>query len=731
MRKIFILFLIIIVITGCGREKPKEQAEQTKTEVKKENVISNSTITELSSEWPMFMRDISYSGNSPDKILHPPLSVAWKFKTGGPISSSPIIANNTIYIGSENNILYALDAAKWGVKWKFKASGRIIVAPTFDEGKIFFSSTDSKIYALDASNGSKIWDYQVEGWINSPMVVYRQRLYAGSYRNKIHIINSNNGDGISVERSSVKIGGTTYICSQGEFYPAEPRYEANKWRKLIPPSESWPVKANGFVYIGARDNKLRAFSQEREVKIWDYETDGWVDSAPAVANGMLYIGSRDGYVYAFANEASVKNQVLDDKDKGVITQDEARVYSTLEDNANIKVQLNEGRELKILEKRDNNWYKILLPNDDTGWMSSTDFIPIIWSEDLQLNHALVRNLSILNLPEKAEKPSWSPDGSSIAYFDNIQSQSIYWKARSVWVTSGKDGDPKWIADGAFFNPRLSWSGNGNWLTIENLAYNERQIWMVRSNATGLRKVSNGEAPSMSPKGDKIAFIRRNSSRTAVWIHQLFDEREFKIAEFPIMGQDSYAAYGYIADMDLPEWSPNGYFLAVGLDGYHYTDNYARIAVINISTGEVVREIAVRAKRIRNIEWSPNGHNIAYVSHIHTDKNINRRLDKHVNMADFDQPGSEMVFEHSEGISWSPNGKYLAFIAENDCMGLRKKVWLLNPENWQKVQLTATKEDITRTNWLGDNRIALMSSPKSSKNGPKTRGWILSIWNLMH
>ena len=738
----YIILCLLLVVAACGEERPTRRAGDTSAPIEKpveqdslESVESRSPRRDVSSlkssrrgdlysTWPMFMHDISYLGISEDKTLQPPLTLAWKFKTGGPVNSSPVVEDETVYIGSDDQMMYALHARKWGVKWDFEAGDRIIGAPTVHNGTVYFSARDNKVYALDAATGSKRWEFQADGWINSPVVAFRGKIYFGCYDDKIYVLSAHTGSRDSLKFSSTKIGKFDYISSQGEFYPLGGRSQASKWRKNIPPSESWPATANGVVYIGSRDSKIRAFDRTTRREIWSFQADGWVDSSPAIANGMLYFASHDGYVYAFGNAADPPAQEENVGKEGVVTHDRASVYSQLSDTADIMAYLNEGKLLPIADKQ-KNWYKVKLPDDRAGWMSSVDFIPIRWSEDLQVNDALVKGVKRLKLPQKAEKPSWSPDGSTVVFFNNMAPQSLYWRARSVWLKSGNAGDPTWVADGSFVNSRISWASDGRWFVFENLAPKERQVWMVRSNATGLRRIAEGEAPAISPQGDKVASIRRGKTSTTIWLRRLDDGSEKKLAEIPIRGRESYASYGYIADLDLPAWSPDGSRLAVGINGYHYPDNYSRVAVISASGG-LIKEIAIRAAQMRDIAWSPDGRRIGYVTQEHTDRQFSSRLDKKVHLTDVQGQGREEVFEHSESVAWSPDGKYMAFTEENDCMGMRKKVWLLNLETWQRIQLLASRENINRVFWFTDGRIALLASVDPSNTVSRAYGWVLSV-----
>jgi eukaryotic-like serine/threonine-protein kinase len=89
--------------------------------------------------------------------------VKWKFHTNGIVISSPVLFGNTLYVGSADHFLYALDSATGAEKWKFETGSNIVSSPAVTDGTVFVLSYDSNCYALDATTGKVKWKFQTAG----------------------------------------------------------------------------------------------------------------------------------------------------------------------------------------------------------------------------------------------------------------------------------------------------------------------------------------------------------------------------------------------------------------------------------------------------------------------------------------------------------------------------------------------------------------------------------------
>src|ERR1700751_438707 len=89
--------------------------------------------------------------------------VKWQFHTKAQVLSSPAVAGNTVYFGSNDHRLYAVDLESGAKKWEFKTDGRVASSPAVANGLVYFLSYDSNFYAVDAATGTLKWKFKTEG----------------------------------------------------------------------------------------------------------------------------------------------------------------------------------------------------------------------------------------------------------------------------------------------------------------------------------------------------------------------------------------------------------------------------------------------------------------------------------------------------------------------------------------------------------------------------------------
>ncbi len=244
------------------------------------------------------------------------VSLKWKYKTDGKIYSSPAICSDgTIYMGSADSYLYAINpdgSLKW---WYYETGGSILSSPAIgSDGTIYVGSVDSYLYAINP-DGSLKWKYKTDYYIYSSPAIGSDAIYVGS---GIYLY-AINPDGLLdweyktdyLISSSPAIGsdGTIYVGSVDSYLYAINPDGSLKWKYKTDgeiDSSSPAIDSDGTIYVGSRDSYLYAINPDGSLK-WRYETDYGILSSPAIgSDGTIYVGSYDYYLYAINPDGSLK-----------------------------------------------------------------------------------------------------------------------------------------------------------------------------------------------------------------------------------------------------------------------------------------------------------------------------------------------------------------------------------------------------------------------------------------
>ena len=264
--------------------------------------------------WPMFHHDLRHTGLSP---YNGPQTAdqKWNFTTGNLLSSPAIGVDGTIYVGSYDNKLYAINP-DGTEKWHFIIGSWIGTSPAIaSDGTIYVGSHDNKLYAINP-DGTEKWHFTTGHRVeSSPAIGSDGTIYVGSCDNKLYAINPDGtekwhfitGDHIW---SSPAIGsdGTIYVGSHdNKLYAINPD-GTEKWHFITGHYiySSPAIGSDGTIYVGSMDDKLYAINSDGTEK-WHFITGHDVDSSPAIgADGTIYVGSMDNKFYAINSDGTEK-----------------------------------------------------------------------------------------------------------------------------------------------------------------------------------------------------------------------------------------------------------------------------------------------------------------------------------------------------------------------------------------------------------------------------------------
>lgn len=261
--------------------------------------------------------------------------VKWTFKAGGPIVTSPVIADGVVYIAALDGHLYAVDQESGKEKWNFKSRMPIASSPAVIGGTLYFVSSAGSLVALDVATGTPKWVFAIEyerkfeaknlhglpsaaqtipdAWdvFTSSPAVANNKVYFGSGDGNVYAVDAATGvlqwkfaTGDVVHSSPALSGNTVYIGSWDSYlYALDADTGQQRWSFKTGEDpvihnqvgfQSSPAVVDGVVYIGCRDAHVYAVDAATGRRKWDYPTSkSWVIGTPAVKDGVVYVGTSD------------------------------------------------------------------------------------------------------------------------------------------------------------------------------------------------------------------------------------------------------------------------------------------------------------------------------------------------------------------------------------------------------------------------------------------------------
>jgi outer membrane protein assembly factor BamB len=240
----------------------------------------------------MFRLDAQRGGLYPAQPAAASGTVAWTFRAGGAVRSSPVVSGDLVLVGSGDGLLHAVDRATGAERWRFDAGSPVTSSPAVHRGHVYVGDRANRLHAVDLSTGALRWHVETgvdlpwpwghEGWdyfTSSPAVV-GDLVIVGSGDGGIYAFDGRSGD----ERWRASTGG---------------RVRAS------------PSVGDSTVYVGSTDGVFYAFDLTTGAERWRYETEGAahessefgfdrrsIQSTAAVGDVRVYFGSRDGGMYA-------------------------------------------------------------------------------------------------------------------------------------------------------------------------------------------------------------------------------------------------------------------------------------------------------------------------------------------------------------------------------------------------------------------------------------------------
>lgn len=226
----------------------------------------------------------------------------WEFFTGGNIQGTPLLMDNKLYIPSEsggtngNGVMYKVDADRGTQLFKFELHGQVLSSPIGKGNMVYVVDADS-IHAFDINSNTQKWAAahnapQLQN-LSSPILV-GDKVVFGSYDGKVYAYNAATG-----------YVGPNNDQPMWTFTPSGPGG----------PFYSSPVAINNVIYIGNADGYVYAINASDGTERWNYSTGNQVLSSPIVYGGNIIVGSYNGKLYCIDSASHLPRWVASTGDR--------------------------------------------------------------------------------------------------------------------------------------------------------------------------------------------------------------------------------------------------------------------------------------------------------------------------------------------------------------------------------------------------------------------------------
>ena len=215
---------------------------------------------------------------------YPQVKMGWSAATGKGIYSSPVVYNNSVYVGDDLGELSCYTLKEGKLKWTFKSNARIVGTPDAGNGVVVFGSADASIYGVDAKSGQLRWKMETPKAVLGAVTIQKGIAYVGGSSGSFYAIDVKTGrlqwefTGVKgyIETKPLVYGDKVIFGAwDNNLYALEKATGRKLWswdagltRMHFSPAAVWPVAAAGNVYVTAPDRVMSAIDLQSGQTVW-------------------------------------------------------------------------------------------------------------------------------------------------------------------------------------------------------------------------------------------------------------------------------------------------------------------------------------------------------------------------------------------------------------------------------------------------------------------------------
>ena len=295
-------------------------------------------------EWAMGQRGPDRNAFVDTQFATPRGEIKWIFRTNAPMYSAPVVVDGTVYLGTGDRRIVAIDAASGDVQWEHAVTEPVKSTPAVAGDSVFVGLQDARVIALDKETGELRWQFETGRLILSSPVVYEGVVYIGSNDWRLYALDAVTGrprwsfkaDNVIWAAPAVHPPALAFNDIHGKLYILDSDTGKRRFDYItFASAKGGPVFNGERVYIAdarglvwAVDWTQREFPLEKTLlwvrfQLWHFglvdspgqqkgfvwafrQKDGKFVTTPAVAWGKVYAASLSGSLFALDRETGTK-----------------------------------------------------------------------------------------------------------------------------------------------------------------------------------------------------------------------------------------------------------------------------------------------------------------------------------------------------------------------------------------------------------------------------------------
>ena len=513
----------------------------------------------------------------------------WSFQLAGAVNSPAAYAQGFLYIASNDGQFFATDPSKAYYKpeemvWGFDLTDRTLAHPVVVNGILYVQSSDGNLEAYNAANGQLIWTIDLVEWSERrSFTVVENTVYVGAADGSVYAI--------ATETPEV-----AEVTATAETTPVV--------EETPTPREAQPIPATSSQIAQGIDTSSGRYDDE----------DANIEA------------TRSGFDRTFlAMWKRPKNIIRWYPDPSqILFAVGPKLYRVASDGSGIEALIDVSAEMRRIAGRDYyEWvFHAASVSPDATHIAYSTFEGPGQSERHSLLNAYAYEIGILEIDggqltaltanqDYDDYPSWSPDGTSVAY--------VQWDFESGYglATVGTDGSSARVLVSGYVLPREAterqtpvWSPDGGriaFVGFEGTKARGPAIFTIAVDGSDLQLLAaTNSRPAWSPDGKRIAFAKPDGDKLGLFTIAADGSDQQRVTTIDPSSGDRFASNDEPMDpediwVETMSWSPDGSMIMYSCG--------AHVCVVTADGAHVGASPLTLAYGL-TAAWSPDGSRIA-------------------------------------------------------------------------------------------------------------------------